>query len=453
MVDEVLIDIHISTPATKQNDNLYRSLADAYLDFEPYVPSHNAEFHKSNGLMLASAASRYTHGASPSGPGPDAAEISIVSTSKESYGSFPSHLSSGGQNDDGVNEAENESIPTSSRLARLDRMHRRWKELTPKGSFSTSTNQRRMRPSLPISAEADTAFIEDTQLGAQALQSQLQDSYSTTGEDTSEDEAEPNVPVPPLQEDFPCQASQRSTRATRLKSSSILVRPDVPSSEAPLLYVSQESVVSKPVKTHVPVKTKAAPANVQANVRSAEVLRSSSGQTQSKSVPQASNNRPKLSENDSRDGFNFSKLALDAYPPAPNVSVERHSRLPSQITKHLAATKAQNPKRFRTSKKHRTPKADERGYWSINCSTWSRNLQHEFWISVCEHVQSGRLGWGASLHRDASSVQELGRLRLYCWAEVAEHMWLILWLCSQGKVAGSQTRWIDADGSVVFEVA
>jgi hypothetical protein len=452
MVDEVLLDIHISTPATRQNDDLYRSLADAYLDFEPYVPSHNGAIQKSNGMMLASVAHQHTNGASPSGPGQDAAEISIVPTSQGSYGSFPSHLSSGGQDDDIFDEAENNLIPTSSRLARLDRMHRRWKELTPKGSFSTSTNQRRTRPSLPISAEADTAFIDDTQLGAQALQSQLQDSYSTTDEDTSEEEAESNVPDLPIQKGSLLQASRRSTRATQLKLSSTPMRSDVPSSERPLPNASQESRVIKPVETHVPVQTKSVPVDA-ANVNSARVLRSSSVQTQPKSVSQASNNKPKVNDNDSRDGFNFSKLALDAYPPAPEVSVERHSRLPSQITKHLTAIKAQNPKRFRTSKKHRTPKADERGYWSINCSTWSRKLQHEFWISMCEHIHSGRLGWGTSLHRDASSVQGLGQLRLYCWAEVAEHMWLILWLCSQGKVAGSQTEWIDADGSVVFEVA
>jgi hypothetical protein len=46
----------------------------------------------------------------------------------------------------------------------------------------------------------------------------------------------------------------------------------------------------------------------------------------------------------------------------------------------------------------------------------------------------------------------LGRVRLYCWAEVVEHTWLLLWLCSKGEVVGSGCKWMDADGSVAFEM-
>jgi hypothetical protein len=162
-------------------------------------------------------------------------------------------------------------------------------------------------------------------------------------------------------------------------------------------------------------------------------------------------------ENGIQFAQDFSKLAFEAFPPPPKVSTACPGRLPSQVTRHLAAIKAQNPKRFRYSKKHRTPKADERGYWSIACSIWPIYLQHEFWTSLCEHVSSGRLGWGTTLHREAADAHTLGQVRLYCWAEVAEHMWLILWLCSKGQLvrsaSASASKWIDSDGAVVLEVA
>jgi hypothetical protein len=40
-------------------------------------------------------------------------------------------------------------------------------------------------------------------------------------------------------------------------------------------------------------------------------------------------------------------------------------------------------------------------------------------------------------------------VRLYCWGEVVEHFWLLLWLCSNGMVASLGLRWIDADGVAV----
>jgi hypothetical protein len=34
-----------------------------------------------------------------------------------------------------------------------------------------------------------------------------------------------------------------------------------------------------------------------------------------------------------------------------------------------------------------------------------------------------------------------------------EYTWLLLWLCSKGQIVGSGSKWIDADGKVMFEVA
>lgn len=447
MVHEVLV--HISTPATRHNDDLFRSLADAYLDFEPHA-RHGDESLRDvvNGESILPLRSEPNIAHTDVPQARDTVDTSIFSTSNGSYGSFPSQVSSESRTDIHTGFVDDGSGPTSSRLARLDRIHMYWKEkTTPKSSFIKDQS----RPPSHASTDVDTAFIEDTQLGAQALQSQLPDSYSSTDEDTSESEAEPDIP---LSEVRTSQSSQRITQDTRL---------DVPKLATP--HASASSHEMSPIcNTQQNVESQAVQA--QKSFRTVSVAASTAVIAELQVVPRSGRNIPslrsaELAPSKKRKGLDdslksnvedFSKVPFEAYPPAPKVTIERPGRLPSQITKHLAAIKAQNPKRFRHSKKHRTPKPDERGYWSVSCSTWPVSFQYEFWTSLCEHITSGRLGWGITLHREASSAQDLGSMRLYCWAEVAEHTWLILWLCSKGQIAGSGSKWCDAEGAVVFEV-
>jgi hypothetical protein len=424
-VDEILV--HISTPATRQNDQLYRSLADAYLDFESHQTHRDEVRQDSDGHDLSSI-THVEHSLVPEEGvlGSVPADNSILSTSKESYGSFPSYLSSGfhkGRTENANTDlrsadVDNGSIPTSSRLARLDRSYKHWKDkTTPKSSFVNGQKSRDQILRTP--EDADTGFIEDTQLGAQALQSQLQDNYSTTDEDTSDEEAEPNIP--PLNESSGSNGQDHTEQ----------MRLDVLASEGSTQLATSPNTSEKQPSLE---KLKATP-QLSSPVR------------QTPSEKQNIVN----THNHPTEAFDFSTLHIDAYPPAPKVSTERPSKLPSQITKHLAALKLQNPNRFAPSKKLGSPKPDDRGYWAINCSTWPTQTQHDFWTSLCEHVSSGRLGWGTTLHRDASSSSALGHVRLYCWAEVIEHTWLLLWICSNGEILGSGSWWINADGEPVFE--
>jgi hypothetical protein len=418
MIDEILV--HISTPATRQNDQLYRSLADAYLDFEPHQ-IHREESRKDSYGQDPSSIAYLEHSLAP---GSVHADNSILSTSKESYGSFPSYLSSGVHNDRVENGKESrsqpvdeDSIPTSSRLARLDRNYKHWKDKTIlKSSFVNG--QKSTDRILSTPEDADTGFIEDTQLGAQALQSQLQETYSTTDEDTSDDKPEPNSPPPNELFGSNGQDNTKQTMPRPEGSTQLAMSPTTNEYQASLAKLKATPRLSSPVR--------------QASTEEQIIVHT----------------------NDRSTGtLDFSTLPMDAYPPGPKVSTDRPRKLPSQVTEHLAALKSQNSKQFNPSKKLGSPKPDDRGYWSITCSTWSIKSQHDFWTSLCEHVSSGRLGWGATLHRDTSSSHTLGQVRLYCWAEVIEHTWLLLWLCSNGEIVGSGPHWIDADGEVVFEAS
>jgi hypothetical protein len=101
---------------------------------------------------------------------------------------------------------------------------------------------------------------------------------------------------------------------------------------------------------------------------------------------------------------------------------------------------------------------------------WPGGEQIKFWKAVCEVLGDGRLGWATSLHREIGGVEEeeermkgldvkgldvkgLGVVRLYSWGELVEHMWLVLWVCSEGKVEGTGCRWVEAGGRVVVEMS
>jgi hypothetical protein len=268
---------------------------------------------------------------------------------------------------------------------------------------------------------ADTGFIEDTQLGAQALQSQLQDFESATPEDSSSDETPPS-------EYQPAETSVNSARAAG----------GIADMELPSAHPASDTIITRA-------------ASQRSNVGSSVMVTKLPEQQPSKKQKIA-NGTSGLPET-----YDFSHLSLDAFPPAPKISVERPNKLPSQITKHLAAIQAQNPRRYKTAERlgmrgPRQLKPDDRGYWSITCSDWPNSIQRDFWTSLCGHVTSGKLGWGVTLHRDACSSKVLGRVRVYCWFEVVEHIWLLLWLCSKGEIVGSSSKWIDADGVTCFEV-
>jgi hypothetical protein len=414
MIDEILV--HISTPATRQNDDLYRSLADSYLNFEPHKQHVDVADKSLAGSDIPSA--------SLSKSSIEPARSSLLSTSRESYGSFPSHISSVYHADRPKNveiqSAEVESIPPSSRLARLDRIHRLWKEkTTPRSNF---VNRERLSSRTSRTSQAaGTGFVEDTQLGAEALQSQLPDSYSTTDEDTSEDEAEPEI-LPRLISPAIASDGRMNTANSTIEVAGA-VRP-----------------TSKPALSSIS-------ANERTKLQLSNISKSSSSSNLHPSK------KRKLSEPPS-ETFDFSELPRDAFPPAPIISTERPARLPSQVSKHLAALKTQNPKRFKLTKRHgSTPRHDDRGHWSVDTSTWPASIQKEFWESLYDCVCKGRLGWGVTLYRDAAASSALGHVRLYCWAEIVEHTWLMMWICSKGEIVKSGSNWMNADGNVMFEVA
>ncbi|KAL7944810.1 hypothetical protein V8C42DRAFT_325980 [Trichoderma barbatum] len=90
----------------------------------------------------------------------------------------------------------------------------------------------------------------------------------------------------------------------------------------------------------------------------------------------------------------------------------------------------------------------ERGYWLLDCTGWSQDTRLEAWVFLANYLRSGLAGWGVWCRRDESHSW----IRFYCWAHVAKHMYLLLYLASGRHLKTTGAQWIGADGEVVLEV-
>lgn len=488
-MDQPEVLVHVSAPASRLNDDLFRSLADAYLDFEPHEPRQYPRAIPDDGVLLPLSnpviAPQY-HPPSSSGQRQAlvmSGHVAPAIPSMDSYGSFPSFVTSGDPSSDDqgpkiikvpssleAEYQEEEEEVAISRLERLERIQARWKQQTPR---SGPANNRSLL--LPVD---NGPFLEDTQQAFAAVESQLMDSLSTTSEE-EEEEAEMEEDAIPLYDDG---EDWGVTLGEELETTR---EPIVPHAEPrveeslvmPLQSSEQTEVQStQPTKssqnTHIyttPSSTHCSISMVSIETTTRPQTRS---QTRSQTRPQTQSRiqlspsqqsivsakldskeiSPLIALEESACAVNFKKLPTTVSPIAANakVSMESPGTLPSQITPYLEKLKQQVSERFQP-KDPKALKPDDRGCWRIDCQLWPKHVQHGFWCALQKDVESGRLGWGITLHRDAARMR-LGQVRLYCWGEIAEHIWLSLWLHSGGRVRSTGAVWMDADDEEIMTI-
>lgn len=451
---DVEILVHISAPTTHKDDERYRAMADAYADFEPHDPEGSglaeavaespvAQTPEWNSQESASYSRRPSSGIISNGPPTPTFVESFATTNAESpgsddyYGSFPSFMSAKVQEDsDKINlsfplGSDENTSPSRSRLEQLERIHARWKRATPRSSVVQGSGDVYYQN---VKSPTDDAplFIEDTQLAEQALETQVYDGLFTSYPSDSE----LSFPVADLVQDPP----------------------------------NLENITDQPEPINVPIgEPYAASPQQQCLPEQLGVSSSQAEEKESHLVEQQINSEqdqrkehdPEFIENASDDDWvEFCSFPSEIFAPPPQISIQKPGRLPSLITNELKLVQQQNGARFQPVEKLRDLASDERGYWVVDPSGWALKAQFEFWSSLQKHVQQGRFGWGVTLHRGPQrmevskqvSPQGLGTLQLYCFGEIAEHIWLYMWLCSNGMIIGAQSRWIDADRVVVIQM-
>lgn len=138
---------------------------------------------------------------------------------------------------------------------------------------------------------------------------------------------------------------------------------------------------------------------------------------------------------------------LHIYSPPPPVSCETldHSAFVTETLAKLAKD-LDIKRRYQPKEKHRDIRPFERGYWLIDCTTWAEQLKDTAWGFLSNYVGNGVAGWGVWCCRD----EEFRWIRLYCYGSVVGHMHLVLYLASQRKILYTGSTWIGGDGEAVI---
>ncbi|CAH0001128.1 unnamed protein product [Clonostachys byssicola] len=145
-------------------------------------------------------------------------------------------------------------------------------------------------------------------------------------------------------------------------------------------------------------------------------------------------------------GLSPSPLALEIWSPSPPVGVD-DLELPIAVPERLAKLAADLSSRYR-------PEADrditplERGYWLVDCSSWSRDVRLDLWNFLIPYIEGGLAGWGVWCRRDAA----LDEVRLYCWGSLVKHAYLLLYLASGRHLKYTGAVWKDAEAKPVLRV-
>lgn len=141
---------------------------------------------------------------------------------------------------------------------------------------------------------------------------------------------------------------------------------------------------------------------------------------------------------------------LEVVAPDPPVSL--HTLQPKDVITDAVAKLARQlglKERFQPQSQSRPLRPFERGYWLIDCSSWAEDLKQSAWLFITQYVESGSAGWGVSCTRDKAFT----RIRLYCFGCVVGHMYLVIYLMSQRKMLEVGMSWVAADGKPILVMA
>lgn len=146
-----------------------------------------------------------------------------------------------------------------------------------------------------------------------------------------------------------------------------------------------------------------------------------------------------------------SSSSLSVRPPSPPIGVDDLD-LGSLVSAKLAKLASDLSSRYRPTLRRdpllRRLDPLERGHWRVDCRRWPAAARADAWAFLASYIRSGLAGWGVWCRRSADG----GTIKLYGWAHVAKHTYLLLYLASGRQIKATGAQWFDADGEVAVEV-
>lgn len=140
---------------------------------------------------------------------------------------------------------------------------------------------------------------------------------------------------------------------------------------------------------------------------------------------------------------------LEIFSPLPPVG-EKDLNPADTITEALAklANSLDLKKRFAPELQRRELRPFERGYWLVDCRTWEDGLKRSCWEFLADYLPKGLAGWGTRCDR----TLDFSEMRLWCFGHVVGHIYLLLYLASKRKVRYTGSLWVAGDGKPVIAI-
>lgn len=489
---EVEILVHITAPSRAVDDSRYRSLASAYLDFEPavcqpivsYPPLSTGDVHISSG----------------SGHDPQVPQQQITSSQDESFhhgfpltgqSEFPGSPSASFQSV--LDNANSPSLLTRSRTRQEQaQAQTEVHPLASKPQASQSSWQSLpsvVEDSIPQNNHVSGIFTSPTRVLEHYLQAfdspsqprarnsgaspgeiiagtpavRLQSSPGSDGRSHQERSSPPIIPRTPFPVERPKGKGYIYNQSTENPQHEIDSQAEGTKSDSDRTdeEVIDETFISSPAPAIERADSEPLPQRKRPRLSPDSsgpprpLTRTSSdvGPTTRPSSSGRKRRRRLITVNfEPSHGFQLSDLEL--WAPEPEVSTSpiepRHLVTPNlaRLAAGFAAGPQGSPFRPRTQTTRGPLRPTERGCWVLDCSGWGVRVRRVAWAYLANYVGSGGAGWGVRCVRDRG----FRTLRVYGWGVVAEHLYLLLYLASHGQMRFTDASWVDADGEAVIVV-
>ncbi|PPJ56350.1 hypothetical protein CBER1_00708 [Cercospora berteroae] len=159
-------------------------------------------------------------------------------------------------------------------------------------------------------------------------------------------------------------------------------------------------------------------------------------------------------------------LAPEIHSPKPATS---NDHFITHATEELNVLRATFLARYSPIIVARQISVHERGHWSVDCSSWRAPKKLAFWRRLQIWIANGTAGHNIWCTRiadvrltsrnrfeesvlQADSSNKFEHVRVYCWGELVEHVYLLLYTASEGSIRKLGLKWIDSKGDTVVQM-
>ncbi|KAM0514645.1 hypothetical protein ACHAPE_006641 [Trichoderma viride] len=446
---DVEILVHVTAPSRTADDAAYRQLAQSYLSFQPHrhiavlaAPSLEPQLERGQHATQDGAPMTTGFPTVPSGQPwvPESQDLSFRSVYDNRYS--PPLQDKGNPADTSLPEGNDEGLLST--------------QLATQHTSSWQAPPSQISDSYPL-PDAEIRRTTPTRVLEHYLRSLPPSSRprpsSADRSDSSVDAYEVNIPSSiPIPLDVDEAASQ--SLGYRDAAKTVPITPQVPGALARMrdelsatvidetIYISSSAIDTASEATDSFRAESAPPLSKRhKGLADEEAVASNLHRSVSDTGPAGKKPPTVSSSNAVRDPDD-----LEIRPPSPPTGIV-HLEPSDLVSDKLDKLARDLSSRYRP-KENRPTDPFERGYWFVDCATWCQETHSEAWTFLANYLRSGLAGWGIWCRRDESH----GWIRLYCWAHVAKHAYLLLYLASGRHLKATGAKWIDGDGKVAIEV-